>query len=159
MSYQIVENDVRLLRRILVALQIGEEHAATEISRHLRGKGLSFKLPKEQAPGEYHAYIDNRFSENEVELVEKYECILLPNYADCIFLNSKWRNPRTLYVRLVEDVPELGDLGYKYWIPDTLVSDEVPHIVWPEVIFIDVPHRTAWTDKVKQWINKTFKHR
>lgn len=119
MSYKIVENDVRLLRRILVALQLGDGRSAKKIEKHLRDKGLKFKLPDEQGDSERVAYA-NRLPTNEQWLAERYGCILLPEYSDCIFLNSKWQNPYTLYVRLVEPVPELGDLGVKYWVPKQL---------------------------------------
>jgi hypothetical protein len=33
-------------------------------------------------------------------------------------------NPYTLYVRLVEPVPELGELGEIYWIPRQLGLEE-----------------------------------
>ena len=110
MTYQLIETDVRLLRRILVALKLGDDDSANIIIAHLRGKGLTFKLPSEQTEKERAGYTA-RLSENEIWLVEKYGCILLPTYADCIFLNSKWRNPYTLFVRLNEEVSELGELG------------------------------------------------
>lgn len=123
MSYILIENDVRLLRRILIALQLNDGRSAKKIEKHLRDKGLIFKLPDEQDDNERIAYA-NRLPNNEQWLAEHYGCILLPDYSDCIFLNSKWRNPYTLYVRLVEPVPELGDLGAKYWIPKQLGLEE-----------------------------------
>jgi hypothetical protein len=123
MSYQIVENDVRLLRRILVARQLKDGASAKKIEKHLRAKGLKFKLPSEQKPTERAAYA-NRLPTNEQWLVEQYGGILLPEYHDIIFLNSKWMNPYTLYVRLVEPVPELGRLGEIYWIPRQLGLEE-----------------------------------
>lgn len=119
MGYKIVENDVRLLRRILVALQLDDGPSAAKISKYLRGKGLVFVLPSEQSESERVAYA-NGLPTNEQWLVETYGCILLPEIPDIIFLNSKWRNPYTLYVRLVEPVPELGKLGEKYWVPEQL---------------------------------------
>jgi hypothetical protein len=89
MSYQIVENDVRLLRRILVARQLGDGASAVKIVKYLRKKGLKFKLPAEQGEKERVGYA-NRLPTNEQWLVEQYGCILLPEYHDCIFLNSKW---------------------------------------------------------------------
>ncbi len=123
MSYQIIENDVRLLRRILIALQLNDGRSAKKIEKHLRDKGLKFKLPNEQGDSERIAYA-NRLPANEQWLAECYGCILLPDYSDCIFLNSKWMNPYTLYVRLVEPVPELGELGSKYWVPRQLGLEE-----------------------------------
>jgi hypothetical protein len=123
MSYQIVENDVRLLRRILVARQLGDGPSATKIIKHLRKKGLVFTLPEDQSESERVGYA-NKLPTNEQWLVEQYGCILLPEYHDIIFLNSKWVNPYTLYVRLVEPVPELGELGEKYWIPRQLGLEE-----------------------------------
>ncbi len=124
MSYTIIENDVRLLRRILVALQLSDNRSAKKIEKYLRDKGLEFKLPNEQGDNEQGdneqvAYA-NRLPANEQWLAERYGCILLPEYNDCIFLNSKWQNPYTLYIRLVEPVPELGNLGVKYWVPKQL---------------------------------------
>jgi hypothetical protein len=123
MSYQIVENDVRLLRRVLVARQLEDGASAVKIVKHLRGKGLRFVLPGEQSESERVGYA-GRLPDNEKWLVEQYGCILLPEYHDIIFLNSKWMNPYTLYVRLVEPVPELGDVGQKYWIPRQLGLEE-----------------------------------
>lgn len=119
MTYQIIENDVRLLRRILIARQLEDGPAAVKIVKHLRNKGLKFILPAEQKEGERVGYA-GRLMDNEKWLVEEYGCILLPDYSDIIFLNSKWRNPYTLYVRLVEPVPELGKEGEKYWVPSQL---------------------------------------
>ncbi len=119
MTYQIIESDVRLLRRILVALKLGDHKAADIIIAYLRNKGLKFKLPNEQTDKERAGYTA-RLSENEIWLAEKYGCILLPTYADCIFLNSKWRNPYTLFVRLTDEVLELGELGKIYWVSDLL---------------------------------------
>lgn len=123
MAYVIIENDVRLLRRILIALKLGDNKAAKTIITYLRNKGLKFKLPSEQTDKERVGYV-NRLSENEIWLVEKYGCILLPAHADCIFLNSKWRNPYTLFVRLTEEVPELGELGRIYWMSDLLGQED-----------------------------------
>jgi hypothetical protein len=123
MSYQIVENDVRLLRRILVALHLRDVKSARKIITYLRNKGLKFKLPGEQGESERVSYAA-RLPTNEQWLVEQYGCVLLPEYHDIIFLNSKWRNPYTLYVRLVEPVPELGEEGAKYWVPKELGLEE-----------------------------------
>jgi hypothetical protein len=124
-DYQIVENDVRLLRRILVALNTGDEPSARVVATHLKQKGLNFVLPEDQVPEERARFL-SRLLPEEVWLAEKYGCILLPDYFDCIFLNSMWPNPYTLYVRLVEPVPELGVLGEKYWVPGAL------EVQWPE---------------------------
>jgi hypothetical protein len=123
MAYKLIENDVRLLRRILVARNLGDGPAAAKITKHLRNKGLVFTLPEEQSDGEHIPYM-GRLPLNEVYLSEEYGCILLPEYSDVIFLNSKWRNPYTLFVRLVEPVPELGDYGAKYWVPSQLGLEE-----------------------------------
>lgn len=123
MSYQIIENDVRLLRRILVARQLGDGPSAVKIIKYLRNKGLVFKLPAEQGERERAGYA-SRLPTNEQWLVEQYGCVLLPEYHDIIFLNSKWVNPYTLYVRLVEPVPELDRLGEIYWIPRQLGLEE-----------------------------------
>lgn len=122
MTYKIVENDVRLLRRILVASNLGDDKSAKKVEDYLRKKGLNFKLPSEQEPMEAIAFM-NRLPENERWLATQYGCVLLPDYSDCIFLNSKWMNPFTLYVRLVEPVLELGALGAIHWLPGD-VSEE-----------------------------------
>lgn len=118
-KYQITENDVRLLRRVLVAYNVGDPQSAASIAVYLRGKGLKFVLPKEQESNVYEAY-KKRLPVNEHWLCDHYGAILLPDYGDIIFLNSKWVNPYTLYVRLVEPVEELGDLGQVHWIPPTI---------------------------------------
>jgi hypothetical protein len=117
--YKLVENDVRLLRRILVAYNTGERDVAEKISRYLRDKGLYFLLPKEQTVAEYEG-AKMRLPVNERWLCDHYGAIILPDYDDIIFLNSKWVNPYTLFVRLVEPVPELGELGEKHWIPPAI---------------------------------------
>lgn len=117
--YQIVENDVRLLRRILVAKAVGDPRSARRITRYLRDKGLVFILPEHQKKEEYEAY-KARLPINEQWLCDHYKAILLPDYFDIIFLNSKWINPYTLYVRLVEEVPELEELGKIHWIPKAI---------------------------------------
>lgn len=117
--YKIIENDVRLMRRVLVAYNVGERGAAEEIAAHLRGKGLNFLLPREQTVEELENY-KARLPINEHWLCDHYGAILLPDYKDIIFLNSKWINPYTLFVRLVSTVAELGDLGEIHWIPDAI---------------------------------------
>lgn len=117
--YKIVENDVRLLRRILVAYNVGEKKSAEKIAKYLRDKGLNFVLPKEQTEEEYQSF-KSRLQINEQWLCDHYGAILLPDYFDIIFLNSKWVNPYTLYVRLTKKVPELGDLGEIHWIPPAI---------------------------------------
>ena len=123
--YNLIENDVRLLRRILVALQLGEYKGAQKITNYLRKKGMKFKLPKEQDDEERGRMLSS-LPANEQWLAETYGCAILygPKYTEPVFLNSKWINPYTLYVRLVEPVPELKVLGSKYWIPDKLGLEE-----------------------------------
>ena len=123
--YRLIENDVRLLRRVLVALQLGDARSAKKITKYLRKKGMRFKLPKEQDEDE-RVRLVSKLPQNEQWLVETYGCAILfgPKYTEAVFLNSKWVNPYTLYVRLVESVPELKVLGSKYWIPDKLGLEE-----------------------------------
>jgi hypothetical protein len=123
--YNLIENDVRLLRRILVALQLGDTRSAQKITKYLRKKGMEFELPKEQEE-EKHGRMASRLPGNEQWLVEAYGCAILygPKYTELVFLNSKWINPYTLYVRLVKPVPELKVLGSMYWIPDKLGLEE-----------------------------------
>lgn len=115
---KITENDVRLMRRILVALKFGDKKSAIEITKYLRKvRNQDFVLPSQQSVAARNAYL-NRLNSKEQWLAKKYGCILLPKYKDCIFLNSKWANPYTLYVRLVEPVKELGELGKIHWLPE-----------------------------------------
>lgn len=123
MSYKIVENDVRLLRRILVAYNIGDRKSGKKIEKYLRKKGLKFILPWDQKPGELDNY-KGRLPVNEQWLTDHYGGIILPEYNDVIFLNSKWVNPYTLFVRLVSEVPELRELGKIHWIPEAVGSDD-----------------------------------
>ncbi len=114
--YKLVENDVRLLRRILVAYNVGDRKSAEKIAKHLSDKGLDFVLPAQQTDAQLISF-KARLPVNEHWLCDHYGAILLPDYQDIIFLNSKWINPYTLFVRLVSPVAELGDLGEKHWIP------------------------------------------
>lgn len=124
MGYKITENDVRLLRRILVAYNVGERGSAKRIIKYLRKKGLNFVLPEDQQPGDVERY-KVRLPVNECWLVDHYGGILLPDYYDIIFLNSMWINPYTMFVRLVEEVPELGELGKINWIPKAIGDENV----------------------------------
>lgn len=164
----IVENDVRLMRRYLVARQGNDVLSQARIVEYLRDvQDLEFILPDEQ-----EAVIRTRFvrrlSAGEQYLVAKYGCILLPNYDgkghdDIIFLNSKWVNPRTLYVRLVEPTPALGVLGSKFWLPFAFAKD------WSELAVlnheayllhtrppepeVEPEPETLW-QKVKRWLGR-----
>lgn len=124
MTYQIVENDVRLLRRIMVANKLGFDAAAKAIENHLREKGLKFVLPEDQTADEQRRYLSTLYPE-AFELATEHGFIILPEYGEVIFLNSKWRNPKTLYVRLVHKVPELGELGAVCWTPE---KDKYPDL-------------------------------
>lgn len=122
MSYRIVENDVRLLRRILVALHYQDQESADKITAYLRGKGLRFVLPEEQDLQTVMSFLGRLYSD-EAQLALRFGCVLLPDYDgnknnDVIFLNPDFTNPRTLYVRLVHEVMELGELGRIFWSPD-----------------------------------------
>ena len=79
-------------------------------------------LPSEQTKEQRERFL-NRLLPKERWLSREYGCILLPKYYDCIFLNSKWANPRTLYVHLSAPVEELGELGEIYWIPENEKDD------------------------------------
>jgi hypothetical protein len=107
-------------------------------------------LPNEQRDEQRERYL-HRLEENEKWLAREYGCILLPDYHDCIFLNSKWANPYTLYVRLVEQVPELGALGEIYWMPEDTKIDlrelgEKNHKVYLEAF-------TAQEEPISWWRN------
>ena len=84
---------------------------------------------------------------NEIALALEFGCVLLPDYNDCIFLNSKWKNPRTLYVRLSFAVPELGWLGQKFWSPEMSVPEgmDVRSDYYPE----QVPEKQTFWTKIK----------
>jgi len=115
---KLTENDVRLMRRSLVALGFGDEDSASKITKYLRvTRELEMILPSEQTKEQRERFL-NRLLDKEKWLSREYGCILLPKYHDCIFLNSRWANPRTLYVRLNAPVEELGELGEIYWLPE-----------------------------------------
>jgi hypothetical protein len=145
-EYKLIENDVRLMRRILVALQYKDQESADLITEYLRHKGLDFILPEEQTGEILEKYLA-RLQMNEIALALEFGCIPLPDYDDCIFLNSKWKNPRTLYVRLSFPVPELGWLGQKYWSPEMPVPEGMGEKseYYPE----QVPEKVSIWDKIK----------
>ena len=120
---KLIENHVRLMRRSLVASLFEKPQVSWEVATYLRDVcELNMVLPSEQTDEQRERYL-NRLEENEKWLARKYGCILLPDYHDCIFLNSKWANPYTLYVRLNAPVPELGALGEIYWMPEDTKVD------------------------------------
>lgn len=158
MSYQIIENDVRLLRRILVALQLGYPAAAKAITVYLRDKGLVFVLPDEQKPSDQLRYLSTLY-QKEMDLAVSFGCVFLPDYGDVIFLNSEWRNPKTLYVRLVERVDELGELGAVCWTPE---KDKYPDLD----LFIEAyetrrgqREQPSLLERAKKWLNTGALHR
>lgn len=117
---EITENDVRLLRRIMVARLFRDYVGAVRIIDYLRNKReINFILPEEvDDPQTIEAYLNIK-EPNERWLARKWGCILLPEYKEAIFLNSKWPRPRTIYVRLVHPVPELDEYGQIYWLPES----------------------------------------
>ena len=120
---KLIENDVRLMRRILVALSYGKQIEADRITDYLRNvRVLDMVLPDEQTKELRERYL-YRLKDNEKWLAREFGCVLLPDYYDCIFLNSKWSNPYTLYVRLVVPIDELGELGEIYWTPESEKTD------------------------------------
>ena len=117
MEYQLQENDVRLMRRILVALNTDNPKDADEITKYLKRKGVPFLAPGE-ATEEQREQAKAGLPMGEKWLADHYGmCILVDHDMEAVFLNSKWINPYTLYVRLVHPVDELGKLGEKYYIP------------------------------------------
>ena len=106
---RLIENDVRLMRRYLVALQFEDMRSANLIVGYLRNiRKLEVILPSEYTTFERDRYL-NRLLGKEVWLAKKWGCVLLRDYdgrgsSDCIFLNSRWANPYTLYVRLIEPI-------------------------------------------------------
>ena len=160
---KLIENDVRLMRRSLVALQFGDVNSANQITEYLRSvRGLKMVLPSEQTKEQREKFL-NRLLPKERWLSREYGCILLPKYHDCIFLNSKWANPRTLYVHLVAPIEELGELGKIHWMPEDQEDDywrdlaKKNHAVYQKAIGpqtkklveVNVIH-----EKLKQWWNK-----
>ena len=149
----IEENDVRLLRRILVALRTRHHEEAQTITDYLRyERDFGFLLPDEQTEKQREGYL-NRLLENEKWLARKYGCILLPEYRDTIFLNSKWPNPYTLYVRLVHPVPELEELGQIYWLPEDQKKNfrdfaEANHKAYTAYVKSLEPQEKSWLDKL-----------
>lgn len=113
----IVENDVRLLRRYLITRMYGKAQAGYTLGQYFGGRPFQVVLPTEQTVGMREKYL-RKFPANEQWLANAWGCIILPDYNDVIFLNSKWENPRTMYVHLLEVVPELGELGEIYWYPE-----------------------------------------
>jgi hypothetical protein len=109
----------------LVAYNLNDFDSAWVLTAYLRGKGLKFLLPKDQTEEEYQQY-SARLPVNEKWLADTYGAVILPKHNDIIFLNSKWLNPYTLYVRLSEEIPELGELGEINWLPKEAPTDFRP---------------------------------
>ena len=146
---KLIENDVRLMRRSLIALQFKESQAAWDITTFLRDvREINMILPDEQTEKERDRFLV-RLLDKEKYLARKFGCILLPDCYDCIFLNSKWANPYTLYVRLVSAIPELGQLGEIYWMPDSADIDwkelaEKNHAEYLKAITVPDKPKTWW---------------
>lgn len=120
MTNKLTENDVRLIRRVLVALNFEDQKSAERITYYLRTlRKVNMVLPAEQTETQRQKYA-KRLPANERWLIERFGCVLMPDYGECVFLNSKWANPRTLYVHLVKPVSSLGALGEIYWLPEVL---------------------------------------
>jgi hypothetical protein len=112
----ITENDVRLLRRFLVARLYDNQAAMYTLIEYFTTRSFKSIFPSEQSPQSRRKYLA-RLNPADAERAETLGCILLPEFEDVVFLNSAWQNPRSLYVRLVEPIPELGELGKVYWSP------------------------------------------
>jgi len=113
----IVENDVRLLRRLLVCLNYGEMENVVKLDTYLRQvRELNFQLSRYIPEAEWPRYL-NRFNQEEQLLARQYGFVWLPDHVDTIFLNRKWKNPFTLYVRLLQVITELGELGELFYQP------------------------------------------
>ncbi len=118
MAYQIVENDVRLLRRMLVCYNIGDSVSGDRVREHLSQKGLNFVLGSEIDSEERRGNMFGGMPINEAWLANAFGFAVLIDYQnEVIFLNSMWANPRTLYVKLVKEVPELDKLGTIVYLP------------------------------------------
>jgi len=118
----LIENDVRLMRRILVMRQFKEDYLP--IVQYLQDKGIQMVLPDDQSK-EQKKNFTRKLPESDKWLADKFGCIFLIHYSEPIFLNSMWANPRTLYIRLVEEIPELGELGVIHYHPAGLDIDEL----------------------------------
>lgn len=118
MKSKITENDIRIIRRLLVALNFEENKAAERIEHYLRSlRKLNLVLPDEQTKLQLKKYFV-RLQQKEKWLAEKFGCVLMPDYGEAIFLNSMWADPFTLYVRLVKRVTALAELGEINWLPE-----------------------------------------
>ncbi|KPJ92062.1 MAG: hypothetical protein AMS18_08165 [Gemmatimonas sp. SG8_17] len=120
----IVENDIRLMRRMLVLRQVNDDFGLQKIEKHLRNvRKLSFNL---RSPESQSTFL-NRLQPNERWLAQQFGFVELPDYHDTVFLNSRWANPATLYVRLVEPVSGLQEYGEIMYMPPEIER------VWHEI--------------------------
>ena len=150
---KLIENDVRLMRRILVALRYGKQIEADRVTDYLRNvRESNMVLPSEQTKDQRERFL-NRLLDKEKWLSREYGCVLLPDYHDCIFLNSKYANPYTMYVRLVSLVPELGELGEIYWLP---VSEKDKYLDFAEKNHAAYLKATTVPGKPKTWLQKLW---
>jgi hypothetical protein len=113
----IVENDVRLLRRFLIARHYKNVDAMRWLQDYLKERGFGYVIPALDKLADFENYLTG-MPANEAFLARRWGFVILPTYNDVIFLNSKWENPRTLYVRLVEPISELGEFGEINWYPE-----------------------------------------
>ncbi len=126
MAYQIVENDVRLLRRMLVCYNVKDHASGDKIREHLSQKGLNFVLGSELSLEKRWGNMFNSMPANEVWLANEFGFAILTDYGkEVIFLNSMWANPKTLYVKLVKEIPELDKLGEIVYLPKEFVIMDV----------------------------------
>ena len=150
---KLIENDVRLMRRILIALRYGGHRGWRHQRGSVRGvRELDIVLPDEQTKEFRERYL-NRLLDKEKWLSREYGCILLPDYYDCIFLNSKWANPYTMYVRLVAPVDELDALGEIYWLPD---SERKEYLDFAEKNHAAYLKATVVPGKPRTWLQKMW---
>jgi len=121
MSNKPVENDVRLMRRYLVARQVGNQDAMIAIRKYLDvTRDLKLIYPDELDPMNLDRYT-RRNVPNERYLIKRFGAVIMVDHNnEAVFLNSKWANPYTLYVRLSSVIPELGEYGQTVWMPPEL---------------------------------------
>jgi hypothetical protein len=145
----ITENDVRLLRRFLVARLYNDEPAMYRLIDYLSTRSFKSIFPGEQNPQILRKYLAHLRNPEDVQRAKTLGCILLPEYEDVIFLNSAWQNPRSLYVRLCEPVPELGDLGQVYWSP---TGEYLPPPIQDGLALAEELIESGWTTRFIAWV-------
>jgi len=121
MTNKPVENDVRLMRRYLVARQLGNQDAMVQVRKYLDvTRDLDLVYPDELSEETLEKFTRRNVA-NERYLIKRFGAVIMVDHNhEAVFLNSKWANPYTLYVRLSKEIPELGEYGQVVWMPPEL---------------------------------------